>query len=41
VQIRGVEIYKIDAYDPMGNSLGYWIDQGCNTILVTEVEIQD
>jgi hypothetical protein len=41
VQIRGIEIYKIDAYDPMGNSLGYWIDQGCNTILVTEVEIQD
>jgi hypothetical protein len=41
VQIRGIEIYKIDAYDPNGTSLGYWIDQGCNTILVTEVEMQD
>ncbi len=41
VQIRGIEIYKIDAFDSKGTSLGYWIDQGCNTILVTEVEIQD
>ncbi len=41
VQISGIEIYKIDAFDPKGTSLGYWMDQGCNTILVTEVEIQD
>lgn len=39
VRISGVEIYKIDAFDPAGKYLGYWMDQGCNTLLVTEVEV--
>lgn len=40
VRISGVEIYKIDAYNSAGGYLGYWMDKGCNTILVTDVEIQ-
>jgi hypothetical protein len=40
VRISGVEIYKIDAFDPAGKYLGYWMDRGCNTILVTGVEVQ-
>ena len=37
VTIKGIEILKIDAYDPSGVYQGYWMDQGCNTLLVTEV----
>lgn len=40
VIIDGIEIYRIDAYDPSGKYVGYWMDQGCNTLLVTGVEIQ-
>lgn len=40
VSIRGREILRIDRYDPQGTFLGYWKDAGCNSILVTAVEIQ-
>lgn len=40
VKVSGLEIYKIDALDPAGKYLGYWMDEGCNTLLVTDVEIQ-
>jgi hypothetical protein len=40
VKISGLEILRIDAFDPSGKYLGYWMDKGCNTLLVTDVEIQ-
>jgi hypothetical protein len=40
VTINGIEIYRIDAFDKSGKYLGYWMDQGCNTLLVTSVDIQ-
>jgi hypothetical protein len=40
VTISGIEIYRIDAYDRSGKYLGFWMDQGCNTLLVTRVDIQ-
>lgn len=40
VSIRGREILRIDRYDPEGEYVGYWQDAGCNSILVTAVEIQ-
>jgi hypothetical protein len=39
VSISGREILKIDKYDSGGKYLGYMIDTGCNTILVTSVSI--
>ena len=39
VSIRGREILKIDKYDSDGQYLGYMMDAGCNTILVTSVAI--
>ena len=37
VSISGREIFKIDRYDSTGKYLGFWMDEGCNTILVTSV----
>lgn len=39
VSISGREILRIERYDPRGNFLGAWQDQGCNSILVSSVEI--
>ena len=39
VTIKGREILKIDMFDPAGAFIGYWQDEGCNTILVKSVEI--
>ncbi len=39
VSITGREILRIDMFDPQGGPLGYWSDQGCNTILVKSVSI--
>jgi hypothetical protein len=37
VSISGREILKIDRYDSVGKYLGFWMDEGCNSILVTSV----
>ncbi|NMB88586.1 MAG: hypothetical protein GYA17_09515 [Chloroflexi bacterium] len=37
LSFRGREILRIDALDPAGQSLGWWQDDGCNSILVTAV----
>ena len=39
VSISGREIFKIDRYDSAGKYLGFWMDEGCNTILVTFVRV--
>ena len=39
VSISGREILKIDRYDSSGKYLGFWMDEGCNTILVTSVTV--
>ena len=39
VKITGREIYRINRYDADGNEDGYFMDMGCHTILVTDVEI--
>jgi hypothetical protein len=39
VSIRGREILRIERFDPQGNYLGAWQDAGCNSILVSSVEI--
>jgi len=39
VTIIGREILKIDMFDPKGAALGFWADDGCNTILVKSVKI--
>jgi hypothetical protein len=39
VRIIGREILKIDAYTPDGKSKGWWEDSGCNTLVVTSVEV--
>lgn len=41
VTIIGREILKIDMFDASGKNLGYFIDLGCNSILVTSVSIQE
>jgi hypothetical protein len=40
VTISGREIYRIDLFDPAGKFISYWQDEGCNSILVSSVEIQ-
>jgi hypothetical protein len=40
VILRGMEIQRIDAYTPNGSLSSYWQDDGCNSILVTSVEIK-
>jgi hypothetical protein len=39
VAISGAEILRIDAYKPDGKLISYWQDSGCNTLVVTSVEI--
>ena len=39
VTISGREIYKIDIFDATGKLTYYWQDDGCNSILVTSVKI--
>jgi hypothetical protein len=41
VTISGREILKIDMFDAAGKSLGFFIDLGCNSILVTSVSFQE
>ena len=38
--IRGVEILRIDAYKPDGSLYLFWQDDGCNSILVSSVEVR-
>ena len=40
VVIQAWDILKIDAYSRKGDFLGYWTDEGCNTVLVTSVIIK-
>lgn len=39
VRIKGIEILDIAYYDRQGDYRGAWADAGCNTLLVTSVEI--
>jgi hypothetical protein len=39
VRVVGREILKIDAYNPEGTSKGWWQDSGCNTLVVTSIEL--
>ncbi len=39
VQITGYEVGRINAFDSDGSSDGFWTDTGCNTLLITEVQI--
>ncbi|HLB45921.1 MAG TPA: hypothetical protein VJL59_02740 [Anaerolineales bacterium] len=39
VTITGREILKIDMFNPDGEYIGYWQDEGCNTILVKSVKL--
>jgi hypothetical protein len=39
VSITGREILRIDIYDTEGEHKGYFTDRGCNTNLVTSLEI--
>jgi hypothetical protein len=41
VAISGVEVLRINAYQKDGASLGWWQDSGCNTLVVTAVEIKE
>jgi hypothetical protein len=41
VTISGTEIYKIDAYEPDGKLRAWWTDDGCNSILIKSVTIQN
>lgn len=39
VIITGYDIYQIQAFNPQGKYIGFWQDTGCNTTLVTKIEI--
>ena len=39
VRIKGREILRIEAFSPQGGSKGWWQDEGCNTLVVTSVDI--
>jgi hypothetical protein len=39
VIITGWDIYQIQGYDSTGKYIGYWEDSGCNTLLVTAVQV--
>ena len=39
VIITGYDIYQIQGYDAEGGYIGFWQDTGCNTTLVTKIEI--
>ena len=40
VTISGPEILRIDAYQPDGKLIAWWQDSGCNSMVVTAVQIQ-
>ena len=40
VTISGPEIYRIDAYQPDEKWVAWWQDSGCNSMVVTAVQIQ-
>jgi hypothetical protein len=40
VTIRGPEILRMDAYKPEGKLIGWWQGTGCNSLVVTSVQIQ-
>ncbi len=39
VRITGYDIYQIQGFNTDGEYIGFWQDTGCNTTLVTNVEI--
>jgi hypothetical protein len=39
VIVTGYDVYRIEGYDPQGKYIGFWQDSGCNTTLVTKVQI--
>ena len=39
VSIRGREVLRIEAYQPDGSYSGKWEDSGCNSLVVTSVEV--
>jgi hypothetical protein len=39
VRIEGREIFLVNVYDAQGNRVAFFTDTGCNTILVTGVEV--
>ncbi len=39
VRITGYDIYQIQGFNAVGEYIGSWQDYGCNTTLVTKVEI--
>ena len=41
VTISGREIFRIDLFDAAGKPTYYWQDEGCNSILVTSVQIDE
>jgi hypothetical protein len=40
ITIKGWEIEQIEGWDESGKYIGYWTDTGCNTFLVTDVQIK-
>jgi len=40
VTISGMEILRIDAYQPDDKLISYWQDSGCNSLVVTSVEVK-
>ena len=41
VTISGIEILRIDAYQPDNKLISYWQDSGCNSLVVTTVAVKD
>jgi len=39
VKVTGREIFRIEAYAPDSTSKGWWQDSGCNTLVVTAIEL--
>jgi hypothetical protein len=40
VTISGPEVLRMDAYQPDGKLIAWWQDSGCNSMIVTAVQIQ-
>ena len=39
VVIKGYDIYRVESFDPRGNYLSYWQDDGCNTLLISDISV--
>lgn len=39
VVITGYDVYRIEGFDKNGDYIGFWQDSGCNTTLVTKIEV--